>query len=180
MRQPLSLPRVARIGVRLLDKDQRSQPPYPDSPAWPPPEFRKSTGAYSQYAWPHEQQDEARQHMRTEGRDFHPLVRPEGDEAVVANGEELHRLCAQRGIVQLIYAGFYTNMCVSRRDYGVYAMRSRGYGIVLLRDCTTAMETYETQTDFGCTHSAIATMEQSNICTLTSKELITVLNGSSE
>ena len=166
--------------VRLLDEGQKPQPEWPDSPEWPPPEFRRKEGRYAQYARPVESQDKERNKDRTERRDFHPAVRPEGDEAVILSGEELHRLCAERGIVILFYAGFHTNACIVMRDYGVLAMMRRGYNVVLVRDCTTGMETYETRDDLICTRGQIASLEQFGVYTITSEELIEALSVRTE
>ena len=165
--------------VRLVDADAKPTPPWPDSPAWPPEEFVAKRGPYAKYARPHEPQRDVRDKHRQEQRDFHPAVRPEGDEAVVLNGEELHRLCAQRGILHLLYVGFHTNMCIVQRDYGTYAMMQRGYHAILVRDCTTGMETHETQRDMMCTRGTVATLEQLAY-TMTGAELIGALGGNDE
>lgn len=99
-------------------------------------------------------------------------MRPEGDEAVIANGEELHRLCAERGILHLFYVGFYTNACIVIRDYGVYQMLYRGYHTILIRDCTTGMELHETQDELFCTRGEIASVEQFEVYTVTSGQII--------
>lgn len=59
----------------------------------------------------------------------------------------------------MFYAGFAANICVQRRDYGVWAMLDRGYNIVLLRDCTTAIEHAETWDGMWLTRSSILDME---------------------
>ena len=40
-------------------------------------------------------------------------------------------------------------MCVLFLDYGMRAMKSRGYEIILVEDCTTAIEVAETAADLG-------------------------------
>ena len=162
--------------VRLLDEGHKPQPPHPDSPDWPPAEFRQKTGRWARCARPVEPDQQSRQ-RRYEARTFHPLVRPIADEPVIATGEELHRLCAGRGIVHLLYVGFNTNVCVLRRDYGVWAMQDRGYSVILLRDCTTGMETHETLADLACTRGVIATIEQLGAYTMTSRQLIDALGA---
>ena len=66
---------------------------------------------------------------------------------MVANGEALHRLLRRRGVLFLFYMGFAANMCVPFRDYGMRAMKDRGYEVVLLEDCTTAIEVEDTADD---------------------------------
>ena len=163
--------------VRLIGDDAKPQTEWPDSPEWPPVEFRKKRGRYATYALPKEPQQEERVRDRQERRDFHPQVRPVGDEAVILGGEELHRLCAQRGIVTLFYVGFNTNACIVMRDGGTLAMLQRGYQVVLMRDCTTGMETHETKEGLTCTRGQIASLEQFGCTTMTSEELIEALAG---
>jgi nicotinamidase-related amidase len=163
--------------VRLIPEDERPQPAYPKSPSWPPPDFRGKTGEYAQYARPHEPQDEERNTHREQLRDFHPAVRPVGDEAVVLSGEELHRLCAQRGILFLLYVGFNTNACIVMRDYGTFAMHQRGYEVLLVRDCTTGMETHETTKELICTRGQIASLEQFGAYTVTSAQVVEALGA---
>lgn len=161
--------------VRLTE-GKRAQAPWPDSPAWPPPEFRAKSEQYAKYARPPEPQSAAIAAHAREKREFHPLVRPVGDEPVVLDGEELHRLCARRKILHLIYLGFNTNACIMVRDYGVPAMNRRGYTTILVRDGTTGMETAETHAGLTCTRGAIADLEQFGSYTLSSRELSDALS----
>jgi len=156
--------------VNLIPEEEKPRPAWPNSPAWPPAEFRRKAGAYARYARPAETQEADRNRHRETLRDFHPAVRPEGDEAVVAGGEELHRLCAQRGILFLFYIGFNTNACIVLRDYGTYAMLARGYEVILVRDCTTGMETHETLATLACTVGQIASLEQFGVYTVTADQ----------
>ena len=66
-------------------------------------------------------------------------VWPADEDYVIATGEQLHRLCRNKQMRYLFYAGFATNYCVPHRDYGVFAVRERGYCIMVLRDCTTSI-----------------------------------------
>jgi len=161
--------------VNLL-ADERAQPEWPDSPEWPPAEFRRKTGPYAQYARPAEPQAEPNREAMQRA-DFHELVRPVGDEPVILTGEELHRLCAQRGILHLFYVGFHTPGCMTKRSYGVPQMVRRGYGCILLRDCTNGMETHETFAEKVCMRGSIAYMEFQGAYTLTSDELIEALRS---
>jgi nicotinamidase-related amidase len=166
--------------VKLIPEEEKPQPVWPNSPDWPPAEFRRKQGEYAGYARPDEPQNAERNRHREERRDFHPAVRPVGDEAVVLDGEELHRLCHQRGILFLFYVGFNTNACIVMRDYGTFTMHARGYEAILVRDCTTGMETHETVGDLTCTRGQIATLEQFGIYTVTAENLGEELLKSSE
>jgi len=163
--------------IRLKPKDAKPQPQWPDSPDWPPKEFKEKTGPYAKYAKPGHPQLDARALHRETKRDFHPLCQPVGDEPVILDGEELHRLCARRGILHLFYVGFNTNACIMMRDYGLQEMSRRGYDVILVRDCTTGMETAETAADMACTRGTICTIEQFIGYTVSSDELIEALKN---
>jgi len=125
---------------------------------WPPPEFRRREGEYEQFRKPHEPvMDEWN---KIEGnRRIIAEIEPHGNDFVIATGAQLHRLCRDRKILHLLYAGFAANMCVLYRDYGMRAMRDRGYNVILLRDCTTAIEAHETLDDELLTKAAILEIE---------------------
>jgi len=161
--------------VHLIPEETKPQPVWPDSPEWPPKDFRQKSGRYRPYARPHEPQEADRSQHGKEKRGFHPAVQPMGDEAVILSGEELHRWCAQRGILFLFYVGFNTNACIVRRDYGTYPMLFRGYEVILVRDCTTGMETHSTVSSLTCTVGQIATLEQFGIYTVESSQVMDAL-----
>jgi nicotinamidase-related amidase len=159
--------------VNLLG-DRQPQKEWPDSPEWPPAEFRQKTGPYATYARPSEPQREPDRETLDQ-TDFHELVRPVGDEPVIKTGEELHRLCAARGVLHLFYVGFHTPGCLTKRSYGIRRMVARGYGCILLRDCTNGMETHETFADKTSMRGTIAYLEQQGAYTLLSTQLIEAL-----
>lgn len=140
-------------------------------PDWPPADFRKKEAAFSSYARPFEPRDSELDVLRTD-RPIHPRAIPAEGEPVVANGEELHQLCKQEGILFLFYAGFNTNCCVLLRDYGTLAMRDRGYEILVVRDCTTGMESYDSQADLLQTNGAVLFLEMFRAYSVTSDEMI--------
>ncbi|MBL8850407.1 MAG: isochorismatase family protein [Planctomycetaceae bacterium] len=153
-------------------KPQRSAPP----DDWPPAEFRGKSGRYSVYARPAEAREaelsELRSHLQ-----IHPRVLPAGDEPVVATGDELHHVCSRNGILFLIYAGFNTNACILMRDYGTLAMTQRGYEVLLLRDCTTGMESRQSLPTLSQTNGAILLLEMFGQYSLTSDELLAGLKA---
>jgi nicotinamidase-related amidase len=137
-----------------------TDPPAKPSPDWPPDEFRKRTGVYGQYARPHfREEDKKRADEFYRQRLMPAAVGPAPDDFVVAAGAQLHRLLTDRKILHLFYAGFATNDCVLHKDYGVRAMGNRGYNIILLRDCTTGIETHESIARFDATRMAIQYIE---------------------
>lgn len=141
---------------------------------WPPGDFRRKEGDYAAFARPFEPRDAELDVLRTD-RKIHALSLPEDGEPVVANGEELHRYCKANGILFLFYAGFNTNCCVLLRDYGTIAMRDRGYEVILLRDCTTGMESYDSQSGLAQTNGAVLFLEMFRAYSVTSDEVIGAL-----
>lgn len=138
---------------------------------WPPADFRNSTGAYSKYSKIFEPREAERQKLPA--LTFHPGIVPVGNEAVIATGEELHRYCKQKKILFLLYAGFNTNACLITRDYGMLQMSNdRGYKAVLIRDCTTAMESKDTQATLAQTKGAILFFEMFGQYSVTSDDII--------
>lgn len=143
---------------------------------WPPTAFLEKSGDFEQYARPIEEREGELRAIRSK-LEMHPLVQVEGREAVIATGEELHRWCAQRGVLFLFYLGFNTNACVLMRDYGTLAMSRRGYDVILLRDCTTGMESFQTRKDLTQTRGAVLFLEMFGHYSTTSEDLIAGLPG---
>ena len=142
---------------------------------WPPAAFRNLSGAYKSYDRPEEPREAERQSLPP--LTFHPKIVPVGKEAVVATGEELHRYCKQQGILFLFFAGFNTNACILSRDYGTLQMSNRGYQVMLVRDCTTGMESKYTQASLSQTTGAILLLEMFGQYSVTSDEIVKGLPG---
>jgi nicotinamidase-related amidase len=138
---------------------------------WPPPEFRGKSGIYEAYARPKEPREEENVKRRAK-RKMHALVQTEGDDVVILNGEELHRFCKQKGILFLFFLGFNTNACILLRNYGTIEMNKRGYEVIILRDCGTAMESFETHDALGQTRGTILFLEMYGKYSVSSDELI--------
>ena len=130
---------------------------------WPPPEYRRGESKYSSLRRPDNEKMSGYSDPLPDWwhiKDIAASIAPKPEDLVVATGGQLHRLLRHRGLVHLIYAGFATNICVVYRDYGLQAMRGRGYLPVLLRDCTTAIETRDTFPQLALTSSVIADLER--------------------
>ena len=138
---------------------------------WPPGEFRSKSGPYKAYARPQEPMAADRARI-LKGICIHPDVRPEGSDVVVATGQELHEFCRRRGILFLFYIGFNTNTCILQRDYGTMEMHDRGYEVIVLRDCTTGMESFETQEGLWQTRGAVLFLEMNRKYSILSGELL--------
>jgi nicotinamidase-related amidase len=139
---------------------------------WPPQQFRSLSGPYKNYRRPVEPREAERQSLPK--LDFHPKVQPVANEPVIATGEELHRYCKQEGILFLFFAGFNTNACILSRDYGTIQMSNRGYEVILVRDCTTGMESPETHATLAQTKNAILQLEMFGQYSVASEE---IMNG---
>lgn len=137
---------------------------------WPPRDFQSLKGPYQSYAKPFEPREKERQDLPE--LTFHPDVRPLSGEPVVATGEELHRYCKKEGILFLFYAGFNTNACILSRDYGTLPMSNRGYQVILVRDCTTGMESADTQATLSQTRNAVLLLEMFGQYSVLSDEII--------
>lgn len=142
----------------------------PAKDSWPPADFRYQNGPYNAFRRPLEPREIERQALPK--LTFHPKVTPQPNEAVVANGEELHRYCKKKGILFLLFAGFNTNACILSRDYGATQMSNRGYSVIVLRDCTTGMESKETQPELRQTNGAILLLEMFGQYSITSDEVV--------
>jgi nicotinamidase-related amidase len=141
-------------------------------PDWPPEAFRKKEGDYAQFAKPVEEGVEEWRKTEGEERLIVGDIAPQPGDFVIATGEQLHRLLRDRKVIHLLYAGFAANMCVPGRDYGTRAMQGRGYNIILLRDCTTAIEGAETAKGGWLTKAAILNHEMIVGHTTTSAALV--------
>ncbi len=137
---------------------------------WPPKDFVEGKVGFEKYDCPFEPRQAWLEERRKE-RCFHPLVEPREGEAVVANGEELHRYCKEKGILFLFYVGFNTNHCILLNDYGTTHMHNRGYKVILVRDCTTGMESFESVENLDQTKAAILHLEMTQRFSITASEV---------
>ncbi len=145
---------------------------------WPPADFAQRRGE-----WTHLQARRCGLHQEQldridRDRYIHPAVLPQAGDYVIATGEQLHWLCRERGILYLFYAGFATNVCIPDRDYGLRAMRERGYALVLLRDATTGVEARDTYPTLAATSVMIHQFELRDIAgTVSSDAFVAGLRG---
>ena len=66
-----------------------------------------------------------------------------GDQ-VILTGRQFDRILRQRGIKNLVYTGFATNMCILDSAAATREMLGFGYRIFLIREATLAVEYPET------------------------------------
>lgn len=138
---------------------------------WPPPEFRRLEGEYAAYARPAEPRAEELAQLRAK-LDMHPAVLPQEGDVVVATLDEFQAVLEEREILFLFYTGFNTNACILEREYSLRDMSRKGYTTLLVRDCTTAMESYNSVATLGQTNAAIEKIEMFLGYTVTSEEMI--------
>jgi len=144
-----------------------------DPQTWPPPDFRSRTGDYAGLAKPQAAPELDRQiQSQLRDRRIIPEAEPQPGDFVMARGSQLQRLCRHRKLLHLFYVGFATNMCVVGRDYGIRAMAALGYNCMLVRDCTTGIESADTLGSMMLTKAAVWEVEMILGFTLTSEELI--------
>ena len=145
-----------------------------DEPSWPPAAFRQRQGDYAAYVHPRLQPPGIKIHesKTMQNLDISPSIEVKDDDIVIATGEQLHNILSEYGILHLIYAGFAANWCVMHRDYGIRAMYSRSYNIVLLRDCTTGVEFPDTLDKEFVTEITIREVEQQYGFSASNKDFI--------
>ena len=120
--------------------------------AWPPARFRQDLGAeISRWGfgedclvhWPDIQRR----------NDIAPPLQPVAGDIVMPQDDntvtKLQRLFRERGIVNLLFVGFLTDMCLMHKPGGVDDMgRKLRYRAIVLRDCCQGHETEDTVDGF--------------------------------
>ena len=158
-----------------FDQLARHQPPRPEpEPDWPPAEFRNRQGVCAAFRGPRDQPPGI---PRIDSLGMSPAIEVADDDFVVATGQQLHDLCRGRGILHLVYAGFATNWCVLGRDYGMRAMRRRGYNLILLRDATMGVEFPDTLGELMATELAVREAEQQIGFSASNENFLAVCRG---
>lgn len=152
--------------LNLIPKAEKKAP----ADEWPPVQFRSLSGPFAAYRRPVEPREKER--LSLPELAIHPKVSPLPEEAVIATGEELHLYCKQKGILFLFFAGFNTNACMLRNDYATIKMSEKGYQVLIVRDCTTGMESKETHPTMSQTTGAILHLEMFGQYSVTSDEII--------
>jgi nicotinamidase-related amidase len=69
----------------------------------------------------------------------HPGLHVDAADVISDSGTEIYSFLRQRGIVNLLFMGVHTNMCVLNRTFAIKKMTSLGFRCILVRDLTDAM-----------------------------------------
>ncbi|HEX2185164.1 MAG TPA: isochorismatase family protein, partial [Chloroflexota bacterium] len=80
---------------------------------------------------------------------------PEPGDQVILTGRQLDRICRERGIKNLVYTGFATNMCILDSPAATREMLGYGYRIFLIREATLAVEFPDTFPERLMTRAAL-------------------------
>ena len=135
---------------------KRHKAALPGAPSdWPPSEFRQRQGEYADFRGPRAQPPG----IPDIEIGMSPHIDVRDEDFLLETGLQLHELCRERGILQLIYAGFATNWCILNRDYGMRSMARYGYNLILLRDATMGVEYPDTVDECLATEMAIREVE---------------------
>ncbi|MEM3659057.1 MAG: isochorismatase family protein [Thermoproteota archaeon] len=161
--------------------DEERFPTYASvDPEWPPREFVERMGCFSVFNRGFSPPRETWEHVYREKLMIAEPLTPQPDDYVVRSGRQLHRILKKLRKLHLFYAGFATNMCLQHRDYGVRAMSEMGYNIVLLRDCTAAIEAHDTVNRLLATRIFVQEIETKYAWSTTSKDFIKACINSSK
>jgi nicotinamidase-related amidase len=105
------------------------------------------------------------------------IVSPLPGEPFAYQTGQFHRLLQQRGIENLIYTGFATDMCVLRAPGGIEPMAGYGYRLYLMRDATLGIELPSAFDERIATRWAIAYFETHYGDTLLSGDFLAACRG---
>jgi nicotinamidase-related amidase len=81
-----------------------------------------------------------------------------GDQ-VILTGRQFDRICRSKGIKNLVYTGFATNMCILASAAATQEMLGYGYRIFLIREATLAVEYPDTFDERLMTRAALKYFE---------------------
>jgi len=84
----------------------------------------------------------------------------EPDDQVILTGRQFDRICRSKGIKNLIYPGFATNMCILFAAAATQEMLGFGYRIFLIREATIGVEYPDTFAERLMTRSALKYFQQ--------------------
>ena len=149
--------------------DAKSARYAPLDPEWPPRDFVERSGEHSEFG---------RKFHASGWKDHYPdfkiadTLTPRAEDYVIRSDSHLHRVLKNLRVLHLFYIGFATNICLQHRDYGMHTMSDRGYNLILIRDCTTAVETHDTVDELLTTRLSTQETETKYAFSTSSNEFI--------
>ena len=153
--------------------DEEKGPRYASvDPEWPPKDFVGRKGEYLEFNRTTGPPPETWREIYKKYMMIAEPLTPRPEDYIVRSGSQLHKVLKNLKKLHLFYAGFATNMCLQHRDYGMKAMGERGYNLVLLSDCTTAVETHDTVDQLLTTKVSVQEIEMKYAWSTTSSEFI--------
>ena len=128
--------------------------PTADVRDWPPAEIRQ---AWAQETWEARYGDYGPEEnrLRTENTFIPEAAAPIEGEWLIGTSEQMHAICKEEGLLNLIYVGFATNMCLLFKPGALWEMSRAGYRCLVLRDCTTAVENAESYAGLDMTRAFV-------------------------
>lgn len=99
-------------------------------------------------------------------------LRPRDDEIVFSTFAQLEHVLSERRILCVILVGFAANACLLLKPGGVGDLASRGYQIVVLRDCATAIEAPWSVDDLSATRATMDYIEMAFGYTTTAADFL--------
>lgn len=106
---------------------------------------------------------------------IHPLVRPLDGEIVIPGEfigtDYIAELLRDAGVTQLLYLGYFSNMCVLSRSLGMLEMSKRGFKTILVRDASAASEIPESEAGEWFHRAAVHFVELQGAATISAAEL---------
>lgn len=117
---------------------------------WPPAEARQG---WSQEMWGarYGDYDDDQRKIMQDCMRILPEAAPVESDWLIFSSADIHAVCRERGLLNLVYVGFATNMCLLFKPGALWEMSRAGYRCVVLRDCTTAVENADSIADLGQT-----------------------------
>ncbi|MFQ6096857.1 MAG: cysteine hydrolase family protein [Armatimonadota bacterium] len=139
---------------------QAPSPPPPVVPGWREHIVARSHGKDYATRSPYARMDRA------------AVVAPLPGEPYVYQTAQFDRALRRRGIENLIYTGFATDMCILRAPGGIEPMAPFGYRLFLVRDATLGVEQPDTLRERIATRWAIRYFETHYGDTITTEEFV--------
>ena len=110
---------------------------------WPPVEARQAWGREMEEAR-YGDYSPAEHRLREAGTTIPGEAFPAEGDWVIGSSQQMRAVCSHQRLLNLIYVGFATNMCLLYKPGALWEMSRLGYRCVVLRDCTTAVESGDT------------------------------------